>query len=502
MNTQDKNKYPPQFSKEMVDLVLKMRNELTNSKEIERATGINRLHQTKIGKAHGLMISLDNVKAIAKENSRWKNHHPVKDGAKDCSQCERNLKIENFSDDAKSISGLCSSCKDCQARAYKEDPEKYKSASKKYSANNPEKRSLINKNNYLSKKHGVAEAQVIKDLEALRTGEEIAELDFRPYLNEEKLLGILTQIYPTIPVKGQVKYKNRRVDYMLTFGENDFDLLPPKVRATLLEQNGCFDCECEDRCDPDEPPMIDEVKVIVEFEGHHHYCRNSTCVKSSYGCKWVELEENVFELRIPYFIQLDKKMSEVFFGVSVDFSDGFPHGFISPSVVLPEDFCRAGEDRFLRELGSLPNSVSRDIVESLFYKTYGRSGYTKTKMAKAGSLHLWKNMLKHLPKVGNFFEEITKVADVHNYHKELTSKQLVILYSSPMLSSVFFGRYMEPILETRLYEKMEQFFAYQGNPNPNVGECVDLALKDIKGWNGLLYQSIDITDDPSPSPSP
>lgn len=107
----------------------------------------------------------------------------------------------------------------------------------------------------------------------------------------------------------------------------------------------------------------EKLKVIVEFDGYQHY--NSTARILADITNTEAYEKLGYRvIRIPYFIQLDQRTIKTLFGVDMDYTNGYPHGFISNTALLPCDFCELGLERFEKDLGVF-SCVAEDIISSL-----------------------------------------------------------------------------------------------------------------------------------------
>lgn len=95
-----------------------------------------------------------------------------------------------------------------------------------------------------------------------------------------------------------------------------------------------------------------ELKMCVEFDGHDHYMKaNIIQADNNKDAILTELDYKI--IRIPYFIQLDTASIIYFFGLTIPFDYGFPHGFISKNVIFPANYCEQGIWKF------------KDIITSL-----------------------------------------------------------------------------------------------------------------------------------------
>jgi hypothetical protein len=117
---------------------------------------------------------------------------------------------------------------------------------------------------------------------------------------------------------------------------------------------------CGSRFRPDY--YCEELKLVVEFDGYQHYTSskqisNDTKKDTIYQLSGIKV------IHIPYFIQLDKQITELFFGQVFAFSD-YPHGFIDKKALLPADFCWLGIKRFEKDLERFA-CVKDKIIDSL-----------------------------------------------------------------------------------------------------------------------------------------
>ena len=70
-------------------------------------------------------------------------------------------------------------------------------------------------------------------------------------------------------------------------------------------------------------------------------------------------------LKIPYWIQLNEKVTNILFNIDRDFSRGYPLGFVSKNCILPERFVYMGELRLIKEIKSLPIEIKKPIILSI-----------------------------------------------------------------------------------------------------------------------------------------
>lgn len=281
------------------------------------------------------------------------------------------------------------------------------------------------------------------------------------YLTEEKLGSILKEVFVDFEIFPQFKTHNRVVDYRLKF--NNFNklkkegykniTLPIQILNELESRLNSFDyyyCMeykgrkltpkfLEKKYKEEIKDFFDDLEILIEYDGHYHYLSNSSVVKSIHGCEWIE-NDLIFELRIPYWVQLSNEISLMFFGIGKDFSNKFPQGFISKHCVLPERFCSAGEARFLKELELLPQDIKTDVIKSLVNKSMKKGIITDIYLSKTCSLILWRNLINLLPETNNFFKKIEEKGS-EKFYKKLKIMEYALLESSAILKSLFFNQY-------------------------------------------------------------
>jgi hypothetical protein len=183
------------------------------------------------------------------------------------------------------------------------------------------------------------------------------------YLTEKSLGEILKKIFPKAKVEPQYKYNGRKADYAVIgmpeqFGEKLGDFFFDSMEDMELDGDTSTD-DFEKR----------EVTLLVELDGHYHYTMPNSALNFAFSLYPVEQDDqDVFLIRIPYWIQLDATMSYELFGVKEDFSNGFPHGFVSKKCITPARFCALGEKRFLTEYMALPEIVRKAVLKSLIDK--------------------------------------------------------------------------------------------------------------------------------------
>ena len=107
----------------------------------------------------------------------------------------------------------------------------------------------------------------------------------------------------------------------------------------------------------------DVLKLIVEFDDYLHYTKNSQVLRDIEKDR-IYTGMGYRVVRIPYFVQMDKYIIELLFGIDVKERDVYPHGFIDSKAIQPVDFCEAGLERFIREL-NMYDYIYFDILNSL-----------------------------------------------------------------------------------------------------------------------------------------
>lgn len=111
---------------------------------------------------------------------------------------------------------------------------------------------------------------------------------------------------------------------------------------------------------------IEELKLLVEFDGFSHFNSSATIVRD-------ERKTAIFKslgykiINIPYFIQLDERMLLHYFGDAGKnaIPSEYHHGFISKVALLPADFCNLGIKRFHMILSLLPLEIDEEIITTL-----------------------------------------------------------------------------------------------------------------------------------------
>lgn len=116
--------------------------------------------------------------------------------------------------------------------------------------------------------------------------------------------------------------------------------------------------------------VIEDSKLIIEYDGPRHYTQSSTVIRD-YKKQEVYTKYGYSIINIPYFVQLSEDVIDNLFGRyssymhSMEAFNSYPHGFISPKVLLPSDFCSLGVKRFENELSDTFKYIANDIITSL-----------------------------------------------------------------------------------------------------------------------------------------
>lgn len=112
---------------------------------------------------------------------------------------------------------------------------------------------------------------------------------------------------------------------------------------------------------------IDDLKLVVEFDGYQHYCKYSTQYRDL--LKKTEISNAGYRLiRIPYFVQLNSTtaISTIFSDIELSdnpFND-YSHGFIDEKAMRITDFNVFGLNRLISEL-EMFSFATPDILLSL-----------------------------------------------------------------------------------------------------------------------------------------
>ena len=108
---------------------------------------------------------------------------------------------------------------------------------------------------------------------------------------------------------------------------------------------------------------IDELMLIVEFDGYGHYTKPKTILTDN-------MKDTTYQnmgytvVRIPYFIQWSKELVKSLFGIDTTIKQTYPHGFIDKKAPLPAEFCSLGLEKFNEDLNKF-SFAKNDILISL-----------------------------------------------------------------------------------------------------------------------------------------
>lgn len=108
--------------------------------------------------------------------------------------------------------------------------------------------------------------------------------------------------------------------------------------------------------------------VAIEYQGNHHYQVVSNIIRDNRKQEMAE-SVGIKVIQHPYWLGIHPEYINELFGETV--VDNLPHipaGFISPSAVLPADFCEMGINRFEKEINDIPTHIKDEIIESLQIK--------------------------------------------------------------------------------------------------------------------------------------
>lgn len=205
------------------------------------------------------------------------------------------------------------------------------------------------------------------------------------FLTEDNLHSKLEKLFP----KAQEikRNKKRGMDYVISIKAND---VPPKIENIIEE---CIESDCSYA--DEEYEIEDNWEIYIEYDGHHHFSDNGQVIKDKQNGGFSSLKRMGCEeliLRIPYFVQLNKEINQHWFGLDLDLSDDYKHGFIDKYTILPSRFCRGGENAFKEHMNNLPLKVAIDIYNSLKTKVKSNN------FDAVGSKYLWKYMIEKFDK--------------------------------------------------------------------------------------------------------
>ncbi len=108
----------------------------------------------------------------------------------------------------------------------------------------------------------------------------------------------------------------------------------------------------------------EELKLIVEFNGHHHYSTSKSIINDTIKKETYELLGYRY-IEIPYFIQLTPEIIKDLFDVDSNIECKHPQGFIDDRAMLPADYCELGLKRFLNDLERFNKKTVGEVIKSL-----------------------------------------------------------------------------------------------------------------------------------------
>lgn len=115
---------------------------------------------------------------------------------------------------------------------------------------------------------------------------------------------------------------------------------------------------------------IEELKLIIEFDGIFHYT-NPSSVLSDQKKDEIFTKLGYKVKRIPYYIQLTSEIvTWIFDDYDTEFMDytTYQHGFIDKKCPLPATFCSLGNIRYIRESLFFNKILEMNIEETLLTK--------------------------------------------------------------------------------------------------------------------------------------
>ena len=270
------------------------------------------------------------------------------------------------------------------------------------------------------------------------------------FLTESSLKDILVQIYPNSDIFCQNKHFDKKWDYEIVLNKKDYDRISKDVDKSHFNKK--------------------RITLLVEFDGNYHYQLNNQVAKdnldptnySNWFCYQTDQDEDFFLLRIPYWVQLDSTMTNHWFNLNRDFSNGFPHGFISSKCVLPGTFCSMGEKRFIGELAALPPKVAESVVDSLIVKSGLYNKFSINKMASVGSLDLWERLIQFHP-MRELLQGMRGMCECpDNYHRYLSPFFYETLEANPIIRNLYLNQYTEKHSEHSSAENRLAYCDYHG----------------------------------------
>ena len=150
------------------------------------------------------------------------------------------------------------------------------------------------------------------------------------FLTEKKLGEVLRDLYPNQVIIPQYKYNNKKYDYGIIFDSEDgLNLIPEEAQDISFEN---------------------KVVLLVEFNGHYHYTQNHMAALEPQGLMWILQDiprandnTNYCLLSLPYWIQLDSKMTELLFSSKKDSKWNCTRGAKALPPMRAANAVRAGE---------------------------------------------------------------------------------------------------------------------------------------------------------------
>lgn len=103
--------------------------------------------------------------------------------------------------------------------------------------------------------------------------------------------------------------------------------------------------------------FIEELQLVVEFDGPNHYTSPAVCVRDIERRDMFRKHGYTIAF-VPYYIQLDGMSIQIIFDTvldkisSTETFNTYQHGFISQNAVLPAEFCSLGLFRFNCEINT------------------------------------------------------------------------------------------------------------------------------------------------------
>jgi hypothetical protein len=272
------------------------------------------------------------------------------------------------------------------------------------------------------------------------------------YLTESKLGNILKSVFFTSQVEGQFRINLegtsfRKIDYRVVLSEED---------ALKFLKLPYFSAQhFEDQIEIKDSSVI----LLLEFDGHQHYENVKAHKDRGTGlgfCAWEEIDSTTFGLRIPYWLQLDRRLMHLWFGIFEAYNEDFPQGFISPKVKLPSYFGVSGESRFLKEMETIPSEISKEVYESLLKKEI------KFGAPQVASLKLWGELLRKFdPERSRLLKKFLAVGcEPSKFYKRFPKTLYEAHERDHLTASIYQGYFIEPKSEEKFQESLLQYKRY------------------------------------------